>query len=576
MSAKEPGRRISAVPELLRNGLLVIGPDRPRLIVTALFAAVIGVLETILLFIVAAVAIALSGDRPSVQVGPDWFQLDLPIQATAYLGLGLIALLLVLSVPFARLQSSLSARAMVRLRGRIVRAYLSASLHYRETHREGLLQQLAGEYSHLAENSVQQLTLACVTLCMLAAILLGAVVSAPLISLGMIVVLAACGALLAPLMRRMRQDAATPTIINRELSGRVAQTNRISEEIAAYRVKDAVASYLDTEIRGAAAAMGKLRFEGRLAPSLFQYGAIGVVLVFVALVAGSRAVEVGGLATLVLLLVRALGYVRQLQRSVHIAREMAPYIDAIEVELAALERNAWPSSGGEIDALAPIAFRKVSYAYASGAPVLRDVDCTIRPGEMIGVVGPSGSGKSTLTGLLLKLRNPDAGSILVGDLELDRVSDDAWARLTAYVPQESRLVFGSVADNIRFFRDGFSDAQVEAAAKAAHVHDEIMRLPEGFQTKIGPGARGLSGGQRQRVSIARALLARPQLIVMDEPTSALDQHSEALIGQTLEELKGRTTIVLVAHRPATLQICDRIFELKQGVLRDTALTAHAG
>ncbi|MGZ4759004.1 MAG: ATP-binding cassette domain-containing protein, partial [Acidimicrobiales bacterium] len=156
------------------------------------------------------------------------------------------------------------------------------------------------------------------------------------------------------------------------------------------------------------------------------------------------------------------------------------------------------------------------------------------------------------------------GTILVGSVDLADVDPRSWSRLTAFVPQENKLILATVADNIRFFRPGFSLEQVEAAARAAHLHDEITELPEGYLTLIGPSARGLSGGQRQRLGIARALLGSPELLVLDEPTSALDSRSEELIRVTLSELKGSTSVLLVAHRPATLEVCDRVLRIEHG------------
>jgi len=267
-------------------------------------------------------------------------------------------------------------------------------------------------------------------------------------------------------------------------------------------------------------------------------------------------------------LVRALGYVRQIQRAMHVAREMAPYITSLDTELKDLEQHPWPKGSKNIAHFAPLVARNVFYSYKPEETALRDINFDIQPGQMIGIVGPSGSGKSTLSSLLLRLRMPSSGSITVGGTPLEDISAECWSRLSAFVPQDNRLVHGTVYANIRFFRDGFSEEEVAEAAKAAHLYDEIMALPDGFDTVIGPGARDLSGGQRQRLSIARALLARPELIVMDEPTSALDQRSELLVGQTLEELKGNTTIILIAHRPATLGICDRIFRVTKGVLTE--------
>jgi ABC-type multidrug transport system fused ATPase/permease subunit len=153
---------------------------------------------------------------------------------------------------------------------------------------------------------------------------------------------------------------------------------------------------------------------------------------------------------------------------------------------------------------------------------------------------------------------------MVGKTNLADITPEQWSRMTAFVPQEHRIIFATVADNIRFYRPEIEQAEIEVAGRAAHVHDEVMALPEGYGTLIGPGARNLSGGQQQRLNIARALVGSPTLLVLDEPTSALDPHSERLMRQTLDELRGYTTVLLVAHRPATLEVCDRAFRIQHG------------
>ncbi|HKX78279.1 MAG TPA: ATP-binding cassette domain-containing protein [Novosphingobium sp.] len=569
------GHDVSAVPpastrlfDVVRNGLSVIGPDRPRLYAAVALAVVVGAIETVLLCVVAAVAIAMSGERGTVRLGPESLDFHLNLMSACRFGLLLAALLMVLSWPLARLMASLSTRAMLRLRSRMLESYLGSSLEYRETQREGLLQQLVGEYALRAENSIQQLANAAVALAMLATLMAGALVSAPTAAVGMIAALLSCWAAFALVSRWLRQDTSAPVLTNREIVGRVAQAARMGEEISAYDLSGPVCRELEGDVRKSAEAMGRLRVEARLFPNIFQYGAIGLVLVLVTLLANVRPDELGGLAPLALLLLRSLGYVRQLQRSFHTAREMAPYIAAIETELTALDMHGHPAGGRTIEDIAAIAFHRVSYAYKPGMPALRDIEFTIGLGEAIGIVGPSGSGKSTLVGLLLRLRMPGAGSVMVDGIPLEQISARSWARLVGYVPQDSRLLYGTVADNIRLFRPGFDDAQVAGAARAAGLHEEIMALPQGYETKVGPGARGLSGGQTQRLSIARALIGTPRVLVMDEPTSALDAWSEQLIAEALAALKGRTTIVLVAHRPATVAMCDRVFEVRDGRLRE--------
>jgi ATP-binding cassette subfamily B protein len=191
------------------------------------------------------------------------------------------------------------------------------------------------------------------------------------------------------------------------------------------------------------------------------------------------------------------------------------------------------------------------------------------------VVGPSGEGKSTLCAILLGLRQPTRGTITTGGVAIGDIAPATWGHIAAYVPQDCKLLTATVTDNIRFFRDQYGDAEVEEAARAAHIHDEILKLPDGYDTVIGTGVRGLSGGQRQRLVIARALIGKPQLLVLDEPSSALDQRSESLIALTLAELKGSTTMVLVTHRPATLDICDHVWRLESGGLVEMPIVKAA-
>jgi ABC-type multidrug transport system fused ATPase/permease subunit len=152
----------------------------------------------------------------------------------------------------------------------------------------------------------------------------------------------------------------------------------------------------------------------------------------------------------------------------------------------------------------------------------------------------------------------------VSGIPYEQIEPQSWHRLVTLVPQEPKLFEGTVADNIAFLRPGITREEVEHAAGLAHVLDDIRALPEAFDTQLGPRGTGLSGGQKQRIAIARALVGEPQLLVLDEPTSALDVKSEQLLQQTIQDLKGRVTLVIVAHRLATLASCDRVVAMADG------------
>ncbi|WP_350446580.1 ABC transporter transmembrane domain-containing protein [Pseudomonas solani] len=203
---------------------------------------------------------------------------------------------------------------------------------------------------------------------------------------------------------------------------------------------------------------------------------------------------------------------------------------------------------------------------------LDGIDLHVRPGETLALVGPSGAGKSTLFDLLLRFFDPTEGEVRVDGLPIQRLEPADLRRCFALVSQSPALFFGSVEDNIRYGRPDASQAEVEAAARAAHAHEFIQRMPEGYQTHLGDGGIGLSGGQRQRLAIARALLTDAPILLLDEATSALDAESEHLIQQALPEvMSGRTTLV-IAHRLATVKSADRIAVIDQGKL--VAIGSH--
>lgn len=217
----------------------------------------------------------------------------------------------------------------------------------------------------------------------------------------------------------------------------------------------------------------------------------------------------------------------------------------------------------------------VRFAYPTRPEVLAIDDLTldVAPGQTLAVVGPSGAGKSTLFDLLLRFYDPQGGRILLDGVPLAELAVHQARQPFAVVAQAPALFHGSVEDNIRYGLEGVDTQQVLAAARAAHAHEFIERLPQGYATVLGEGGVGLSGGQRQRIAIARALLRNAPILLLDEATSALDAESEHLIQQALPTLMaGRTTLV-IAHRLATVQHADSIAVIDQGRL--VALGTHA-
>jgi ATP-binding cassette subfamily C protein CydC len=270
-------------------------------------------------------------------------------------------------------------------------------------------------------------------------------------------------------------------------------------------------------------------------------------------------------------------------QAIDIAGQLAPLRASAARVLAILDQATQvPDAATEPQLIeAPgIRFEGVSFAYEPGEPVLQNATFSVSPGETVALVGHSGAGKSTCANLLLRFWDVEAGSITIGGRDLRSLPLTQLRHLVALIPQDVYLFHGSVAENLRLGHEHVSQAQIEAAARAANAHDFIVALPQGYETQVGERGALLSGGQRQRLAIARALLHESPVLVMDEAASNLDAENEKAIADAVRSARsGRTTLV-IAHRLSTILSADRIVVLDNGAVVGTgtheALVAAGG
>ncbi|HDK7080614.1 TPA: ATP-binding cassette domain-containing protein, partial [Klebsiella pneumoniae] len=206
--------------------------------------------------------------------------------------------------------------------------------------------------------------------------------------------------------------------------------------------------------------------------------------------------------------------------------------------------------------------KNLSYQYDPfSQPIFSNFNLQVEPGESIALVGPSGVGKTTLLKVMCGLLSPTSGEVIADNLDIYKIGLNNYRLGTACVLQEDRLFSGSISDNISGFEDNADEELIVECARRSNIHDEIMKMPMGYETMIGELGLGISGGQKQRLLIARALYRKPSILFMDEATSHLDLKNESAINQSIASLS--ITRIIVAHRPSTIASADRIIDLSQ-------------
>lgn len=575
-ASPSPGRGDPAAPVDPRRGLLAtyrpyFKGRTPALAIMSAASFASGAVESVLLVLVANIALTVggtagAGEGVAANLGP-LDNIDLTVGTLFLIALVLGIVRMLCQLVSARIAARIAADLIAEIRAGTFRDYASASWAEQSRRRESDVQDLLVRHVARATAGVATIARAISTAFLVLALLVSAVVVDPVSAVLLMVSGVGLFLILRPLTNKAKALARIQVKAGQEYAARSLEALSLSQEIRAFGVSAEVTDLLD---HTAAAEVEPTRRSLVLREFVTAgYQLATILLLLGGLFAVHRFVDrpLASLGAIVVILVRALNQTAGLQASYHQLMEAGPFLERLETERALLRSNAPRSGDHVIGAPASLRFEHVTYAYDGVRAAVEDVDFTVHQGEAVGIIGPSGSGKSTLIQLLLRLRQPDSGRYLLDGIDASDIDDDSWFSQVAFVPQDSRLIEDTLAANIAFYRTDVTRDEIVAAAKRAHVHDEIMAMPAGYDTPLGSRGGALSGGQRQRISIARALLRNPSILVLDEPTSALDMRSESLVHHTFTDLKGSVTIFVIAHRLSTLNTCDRIMVMGDGRLQ---------
>jgi ATP-binding cassette subfamily B protein len=544
---------------------LLLGERRRAVVELALLSIVSGFTEAGTLAVIAQVGSALTKGSHHLHAHIGHLDVYVSLGTLIEIAFALTLLRLILQIPLSILPARIAADVQAALRTRLFDAFSHASWAVQAQDREGQLQEtMTSQVAQATAGALQTTSL--ITSAFSFIVLMGTALAVNAVAAVIVAAVSVCMfGLLRPLRKRGVGNARALSKAQVEYAGAIAESIRVAQETQVFGVNKVQEARIGRYVLASNGLFFRTQMLAKLVGNIYQS------LIYILLVAGIAGLYIvggghaGSLGAVILLLLRGGTAGQMAQSNYQGLSQSLPFIERTQEAMQRYIDSAPVDGDAPLTRVNTVAFANVSFGYTPDTTVLSELSFEVDAGEVIGIIGPSGAGKSTLVQLLLRLRNPRTGSYLINGERVEAFSRDDWHRQVSYVPQEPRLLHASAADNIRFFRD-ISDEDVERAARLARIHDDITGWMNGYETTIGPRADAVSGGQQQRICLARALAARPEVLILDEPTSALDPHSEALIGESLKALKSDLTLFIIAHRMSTLDICDRVMVIVDGRL----------
>ena len=493
-----------------------------------------------------------------------------PERLTHHVALGAVLLVLILYTTFKRDYASfkLSNEAGGEIRSELFNKCLFLPYRSYQHHRLGdMITRLSSDTDILCEGLHSGLLVLVPNLLVVFALMMVMLVHSWLLTVGTLLILSPMGLVLHFTGNRIRERTKTAQARTSRLNGALEEMLRGVKEIKSYGREAMVEERfgnLNRQTVDAFNSRDKWRALNPAVVSCVTFASIGILALGSGAMVFSHKLAIENLSVVFSGLLLIIHPVDEISRAFGYLGKAYGAMDRID-EL--LETESETVNDVSLPPFPPveghIRFNQVNFAYGT-AFRLSNLVFEASPGEILAIVGPSGAGKSTLVGLLLRFLEPDSGSILVDGRDISQFQIAGLRSQIGYVPQEPVLFDASLAENIAFSKPGADHEEVLAATRAAHVDEFARKLPQGYDSSVGPFGILLSSGQRQRIALARAFLTQCPILILDEPTSALDPESDQLIRRSLSALRKRRTVFIIAHRMSTTREADRILVLEEG------------
>lgn len=534
--------------------------------ITGLAAMTAG-LEALIVFLFAGLGSMLFDGTTHINKSLFGIHVEMSRFALACLALAASAMLAMIDLAVVWLKARTDGRYEADARFELLDSFLSATWELQAEERTGSVQAALNHSVAQARLALLRLVDTATATVFFAVMMTASLFAGGIVSVVMVVVMAAIVSIIRPLYAKNHRAATDYRNTVKAFSEQTDQLVHMTREIRVFAAWEPLRAVVlkstddvGTAVRRQVGAYGRVV---SISTSLtYLIGVVGLMVLILADITNPQPY-----VAMILLLYRAMVYARMLQSAYQGSVSAAPFVDSLEEHLHRYRENVEPPGTIAFELpIETISFSNVHFAYPNTRPILHGISFEITRGDVVGLIGPSGAGKSTAIQLLLGFRDATSGSISYNGIKPTDYTRESWAHKVSLVPQDALLFDTTIEENVRAYRDWISREQIEAALSAAGLEEDMVRFEDGLDTRVGELGRRLSGGQRQRLCLARALVGEPEFLLLDEPTSSLDLVSENAICRSLEALKGKVTMVIVAHRMSTLRLCDRVLVLNGGRL----------